>query len=219
MNVIKALNWRYSTKDFDPNKKISEEDFAKVKEILRMSPSSTNLQPWHFVIANTDEGKKRMAKGTEGFFHFNTPKVLNASHVVLFCSRITANEDYMQHLLDVEDKDGRYPNEEIKNGMHGGRNLFADIHKYDLKDLQHWMEKQVYLNIGNFLLGVATLGIDACPMEGLDMKALDEEFGLREKGFTAITAISIGYRTESDFNTTDKTPKSRLSEQETMTIL
>ena len=62
MNVIKALNWRYSTKDFDPNKKISEEDFAKVKEILRMSPSSTNLQPWHFVIANTDEGKKRMAK-------------------------------------------------------------------------------------------------------------------------------------------------------------
>ncbi|WP_179337136.1 oxygen-insensitive NAD(P)H nitroreductase [Winogradskyella ludwigii] len=219
MNVIKALNWRYSTKDFDPNKKISEEDFAKVKEILRMSPSSTNLQPWHFVIANTDEGKKRMAKGTEGFFHFNTPKVLNASHVVLFCSRITANEDYMQHLLDVEDKDGRYPNEEIKSGMHGGRNLFADIHKYDLKDLQHWMEKQVYLNIGNFLLGVATLGIDACPMEGLDMKALDEEFGLREKGFTAITAVSIGYRTESDFNTTDKTPKSRLSEQETMTIL
>ena len=219
MNVIKALNWRYSTKDFDPNKKISEEDFAKVKEILRMSPSSTNLQPWHFVIANTDEGKKRMAKGTEGFFHFNTPKVLNASHVVLFCSRITANEDYMQHLLDNEDKDGRYPNEEIKSGMHGGRNLFADIHKYDLKDLQHWMEKQVYLNIGNFLLGVATLGIDACPMEGLDMKALDEEFGLREKGFTAITAVSIGYRTESDFNTTDKTPKSRLSEQETMTIL
>lgn len=219
MNVIKALNWRYSTKDFDPNKKISEEDFAKVKEILRMSPSSTNLQPWHFVIANTDEGKKRMAKGTEGFFHFNTLKVLNASHVVLFCSRITANEDYMQHLLDVEDKDGRYPNEEIKSGMHGGRNLFADIHKYDLKDLQHWMEKQVYLNIGNFLLGVATLGIDACPMEGLDMKALDEEFGLREKGFTAITAVSIGYRTENDFNTTDKTPKSRLSEQETMTIL
>lgn len=219
MNVIKALNWRYSTKDFDPNKKISEEDFNKVKEILRMSPSSTNLQPWHFVIVNTDEGKKRMAKGTEGFFHFNTPKVLNASHVVLFCSRITANEDYMQHLLDVEDKDGRYPNEEIKSGMHGGRNLFADIHKYDLKDLQHWMEKQVYLNIGNFLLGVATLGIDACPMEGLDMKALDEEFGLREKGFTAITAVSIGYRTENDFNTTDKTPKSRLSEQETMTIL
>ena len=219
MEVTKALNWRYSTKGFDPSKKISEEDFDKVKAILRMSPSSTNLQPWHFIIANSDEGKKRMAKGAEGFFHFNNPKILNASHVVLFCSRITADEDYLEHLLDVEDKDGRYPNEEIKNGMHAGRNIFADIHKYDLKDAQHWMEKQVYLNIGSFLLGVATLGIDACPMEGLDMKKLDEEFGLREKGFTAITAVSIGYRTESDFNTTDKTPKSRLPEEELITII
>jgi len=219
MNIIETLNWRYSTKDFDPNKKIPEADFNKVKALLRMSPSSTNLQPWHFVIASTDEGKKRMAKGTQGFFSFNEAKVLNASHVVLFCSRLSADKDYMQHLLDVEDKDGRFPNEEIKQNVNGGRHAFADIHKYDVKDVQHWMEKQVYLNIGNFLLGVATLGIDACPMEGLDMKALDEEFGLREKGFTSITAVAIGYRTESDFNTTDKTPKSRLPESEIITTL
>jgi nitroreductase/dihydropteridine reductase len=219
MDIIKALNWRYSTKDFDINKKISDTDFTKVKDLLRLSPSSTNLQPWHFVIASTEEGKKQMAKGTQGFFIFNEKKVLNASNVILFCSRITADNPYMQHVLEKEDKDGRFPNEEIKQMMNGGRNAFADIHKYDLKDLQHWMEKQVYLNIGNFLLGVAALGIDACPMEGLDMKVLDEEFGLREKGFTAITAVAIGYRTESDFNTTDKTPKSRLPEQEIITII
>lgn len=219
MDVIKVLSERYSSKDFDPNKKISEEDFAKVKEILRMSLSSTNLQPWHFVIASTEEGKKRMAKGTEGFFHFNAEKVLNASHVVLFCSKTIVDEDYLQHISDAEESDGRYPSEEIKQKVNGGRHIFADIHKYDLKDLQHWMEKQIYLNLGNFLLSVATLGIDACPMEGLDMKALDEEFGLREKGFTAIAAVSIGYRAESDFNAPDKTPKSRLSEQEIMTII
>ncbi len=89
--------------------------------------------------------------------------------------------------------------------------------KYDLKDLNHWMEKQVYLNIGSFLLGAATLGIDATPMEGIDVKALGEEFGLREKGYTALVAVSIGYRAESDFNTTDKTPKSRLPESEIFT--
>lgn len=184
-----------------------------------MSPSSTNLQPWHFIIASTEEGKKRIAKGTQGFFSFNEAKVLNASHVVLFCSRITADEDYMQHLLSVEEMDGRFPNEQVKQGMNGGRNAFANIHKYDLKDLPHWMEKQVYLNIGNFLLGVATLGIDAVPMEGIDVKALDEEFGLREKGFTAVTAVSIGYRAATDFNITDKTPKSRLPEEEIFTLV
>ena len=217
MNLIETLNWRYSTKEFDPNKKVSEEDFQQVKALLRMSPSSTNIQPWHFIIANSDEGKARVANGTQGFFHFNSKKVTDASHVIVFCSRTSANEDYMLHLLEKEDADGRYPNEDIKQGMHDGRNIFADMHRYDFKDFQHWLEKQVYLNIGSFLLGVAALGIDTVPMEGVDLKAIDDEFGLREKGFTCITVVSIGYRTETDFNA--KTPKSRLSEEEIFTFV
>lgn len=221
MNLKETLNWRYTTKEFDTNKKISETDMVEVKNLLRMSPSSVNLQPWHFIVAETKEGKERIAKGTQGFFHFNAPKVINASAVVLFCSRTSESADdaYFKHLLEVQDKDGRFPNEDIKNGMYGGMNSFANIHKYDLKDYQHWMEKQVYLNIGNFLLGVASLGIDATPMEGIDVKALDEEFELREKGFTALVAVSLGYRTESDFNSTDKTPKSRLAESEIITVI
>lgn len=217
MNLIEIVNWRYSTKEFDPNKKVSDEDFEQVKALLRMSPSSTNIQPWHFILASTEEGKKRIAKGTEGFFHFNSKKVTDASHVVVFCSKTDADEEYMQHLLAKEDADGRYPNEEIKQGMYGGRNIFTNMHRYDFKDLSHWLEKQVYLNIGSFLLGVATLGIDAVPMEGIDLKVIDEEFGLREKGFTSITAVAIGYRTETDFNA--KTPKSRLSEEEIFTFI
>lgn len=217
MNLSETLNWRYTTKEYDPTKKISEADMAEVKNLLRMSPSSVNLQPWHFIVAETTEGKARMAKGTQGFFHFNEPKVTNASAVVLFCAKIDADDTYFQHIADTEDKNGRFPNEDIKNGFLGAVKAFAGIHKYDLKDQQHWMEKQVYLNIGSFLLGVASLGLDATPMEGIDVKALDEEFGLREKGFTALVAVSIGYRAESDFNSTDKTPKSRLPESELFT--
>ena len=44
-----------------------------------------------------------------------------------------------------------------------------------------------------------------------EAKALDEEFGLRSKGYTAIAVISLGYRSENDFNAT--LPKSRLSEE------
>lgn len=192
---------------------------AQVKNLLRMSPSSVNLQPWHFIVAETTEGKARIAKGTQGFFHFNEPKVTNASAVVLFCSKTDVDDTYFQHIAETDDQSGRFPNEEIKNGFLGAVKAFAGIHKYDLKDVQHWMEKQVYLNIGSFLLGVASLGIDATPMEGIDVKALDEEFGLREKGYTAIVAVSLGYRAESDFNTTDKTPKSRLAESEIITTI
>lgn len=219
MTLKETLNWRYTTKEFDPTKKISDADMAEVKNLLRMSPSSVNLQPWHFIIAETEEGKKRMAKGAQGFFHFNEPKITNASAVVLFCAKTDADDAYFQHIADTDDHSGRFPNEDIKNGFLGAVKTFTDIHKYDLKDLQHWMEKQVYLNIGNFLLGVASLGIDATPMEGIDVKALDEEFGLREKGYTALVAVSIGYRAEADFNSTEKTPKSRLAENEIITVI
>ncbi|MEQ3664458.1 oxygen-insensitive NAD(P)H nitroreductase [Olleya sp.] len=219
MNLKEILNWRYTTKEFDSTKKISEADMAEVKYLLRMSPSSVNLQPWHFIVAETAEGKARIAKGTQGFFHFNEPKVNNASAVVLFCSKIDADDAYYQHIADTEDKNGRFPSEDIKNGFLGAVKAFAGIHKYDLKDQQHWMEKQVYLNIGSFLLGVASLGIDATPMEGIDVKALDEEFGLRAKGFTSLVAVSLGYRAASDFNSTDKTPKSRLAEREIFTVI
>ena len=217
MNLSKTLNWRYTTKEFDPTKKISDADMIEVKNLLRMSPSSVNLQPWHFIVAETKKGKARIAKGTQGFFSFNEPKITKASAVVLFCSKIDVDEDYYKHIADTEDKDGRFPNKDIKNGFLGAVKAFSGIHKYDLKDLQHWMEKQVYLNIGNFLLGVASLNIDATPMEGIDVKALDEEFGLREKGYTALVAVSLGYRAESDFNSTEKTPKSRLAESEIFT--
>ncbi|MEX0313960.1 MAG: oxygen-insensitive NAD(P)H nitroreductase [Allomuricauda sp.] len=217
MNITEILNWRYTTKDFDASRKISAKDYEQVKTLLQMSPSSTNLQPWHFVVAETEEGKKRFAKATQGFFIFNEPKVLNASHVVAFCSKTEANDIYMRHLADQEDSDGRYAQTEYKEQMYAARNIFANIHRYDVKDFQHWMEKQVYLNIGNFLLGVAALGIDAAPMEGFDMKIFDEEFGLREKGLTAVTLVALGYRNETDFNS--KLPKSRLPQTELITTV
>ncbi|WP_279378833.1 nitroreductase family protein [Psychrobacter sp. JCM 18903] len=60
------MNWRYSTKEFDANKKISAADFQSLKDILRLSPSSTNIQPWHFVIADDETGKHVSQKVHKG---------------------------------------------------------------------------------------------------------------------------------------------------------
>ena len=49
--------------------------------------------------------------------------------------------------------------------------LFADMHRKELKDDDQWMAKQVYLNVGNFLLGVAAMGLDAVPIEGLILRS------------------------------------------------
>lgn len=219
MNLTEILNKRYSTKSFDPAKKISDEDVEQLKALLQMSPSSVNIQPWHFVIATTATGKQRMAKGVQGNLKFNEAKILNASHVVLFCAKTSVDEAYKDNIADTEAKAGRFPNEQVKQLTKDGRNLFSNLHKTVLNDEQHWLEKQVYLNIGQFLLGAAALGIDACPMEGIDANILNEEFGLSEKGLNAVVAVALGYRTDADFNDPAKTPKSRLSLEEILTII
>ncbi|WLR46613.1 oxygen-insensitive NAD(P)H nitroreductase [Halobacillus litoralis] len=212
MEPIKALNYRYSTKEFDQTRKLSEEDLQTIKKLLQLSPSSVNVQPWHFIVATTEEGKKRVASAAQGDFSFNEPKILDASAVVVFSTKTDISDDFLLHITDQEDQDGRFAEDQHKKGTHAARQMFVDLHKYDFKDLQHWSEKQVYLNLGSFLLGVAELGIDAVPMEGLDMKALDTEFNLREKGFTSCVVVSLGYRASTDFNA--PLPKSRLNKAE-----
>jgi nitroreductase/dihydropteridine reductase len=217
MNLINVVQSRYSTKEFDASKKVSAELFEQIKALLRFSPSSVNSQPWHFIIADSEQGRKRIAKGTQGIYRFNEPKVLNASYVIIFCAKTEINDAYMQHLLAVEDEAGRFADTAAKNKVHGTRSTFMNMHRFDFKDAQHWMEKQLYLNMGTVLLGAATLGIDALPMEGIDTKALDEEFGLREKGLTAVVVVSLGYRKKTDANAT--LPKARLPEDEIFTFL
>lgn len=73
MNVQDIVQKRYSTKSFDASKKISAEDFAQIEAALRYSPSSVNIQPWHFVITDNEAGKARVAKSAE-IFRTTCPK-------------------------------------------------------------------------------------------------------------------------------------------------
>ena len=186
MDIISVALKRHSTKAFDPAKKLTADEAEKIKTLLQYSPSSTNSQPWHFIVASTEEGKARVAKSAAGTYVFNERKMLDASHVVVF----------------------RFNTPEAKAANHKGRTYFADMHRVDLKDDDQWMAKQVYLNVGNFLLGVAALGLDAVPIEGFDAAILDDEFGLKEKGFTSLVVVPVGHHSVEDFNAT--LPKSRL---------
>ena len=208
MDITQIMNERYTTKVFDKTKKIPQEQIEKIENILRKSPSSTNAQPWHFIIASTEEGKARIAKAAVGRYVFNTAKITDASHVVVLCARPVIDEAYLLQVLAAEAKDGRFANEEFKKGQHDGRSYFVNIHRLDRMDTQQWTEKQVYLALGALLVGAASLGIDSCTMEGFDQTILDTELDLHSKGLVSSVIVSLGYRGEGDSNA--KLPKSRL---------
>ncbi|HEY2452694.1 MAG TPA: oxygen-insensitive NAD(P)H nitroreductase [Scandinavium sp.] len=215
MDIISVALKRHSTKAFDASVKLTAEQAENLKTLLQFSPSSTNSQPWHFIVASTDEGKARVAKSAAGGFVFNERKMLDASHVVVFCAKTAMDDAWLEKVVDQEEVDGRFATPEAKAGNHKGRVFFADLHRKELNDDAHWMQKQVYLNVGNFLLGVAAMGLDAVPIEGFDAAIIDQEFGLSEKGFTSVVVVPVGRHSVEDFNA--KLPKSRLPQSTTVT--
>ena len=217
MDILHHATTRHTAKAFDPARKIPEDQVARIETLLRCSPSSTNSQPWHFVLAATDEGKARIARAATSTYAYNEPKIRNASHVVLFCAHTELSDTHLATILEQEDKDGRFSSAEAKAGQNTSRSFYANLHRYNKKDARHWMEKQVYLALGTLLLGAATLEIDACPIEGFDPAIIDEEFNLRAKGLSSVVIACLGYRSADDFNA--KQPKSRLPAEQLFTVL
>ena len=215
-DVLASAKSRYTTKAYDETRPLSPEDLVKIRELLQFSPSSTNAQPWHFILATTPEGKKRVAKGTEGDYEFNTPKILNAAAAVVFASRTELPEEFLARILEVEAADGRFDSdpEALAKQTDDVRKMFINMNR-EAGVLAEWNARQTYLNIGQFMLGAAALGIDTTPMEGIDTDALDKEFGFAEKGLKSLCIVSLGYRAEDDFNA--DLPKSRLPLEEIIT--
>ena len=217
MTLNDAVARRHTVKAFASGKSLPQEEIETLLNVLRNSPSSVNSQPWHFVVASTPEGREQIAQSTTGAFVYNGPKVLNASHVIALCMRTDLDDAHLQNVLAQEEQDGRFAKPEGKAGQDKSRRGYVDMHRYEQRDIPQWMEKQVYLALGGLLLGAAMLGIDATPMEGFDQRALDQALGLREKGFTSVVLVSLGYRSDEDFNAA--LPKSRLAREEIFTFI
>lgn len=217
MDILHAARSRHATKAFDPQRTLAPELLDKLCALLRHSPSSVNSQPWHFIVATSDEGKARIARATAGAYAYNAPKVSNAAAVIVFCARTSLDAHYTDTLLQQEQHDGRFSTSEARSGQKKGRDSFIGVHRDERTDLQHWMEKQVYLALGTLLLGAATLEVDTCPMEGFDAAILDREFGLASQGVTSVVLVSLGYRSTQDFNAS--LPKSRLPEASVFTFV
>jgi len=217
MNILSAAKKRHTAKAYDTERRIPEEVMQQVYGLLRNSASSVNSQPWHFIVANTPEGRARIAKATQGSYGYNAAKVNDASHVIVLCSRVDMDEAHLEAVLDQEERDGRFRDAQARAGQDATRRGYVNQHRYGTKDVAQWLEKQVYLALGTALVGAATLEIDATPMEGFDQKILDAEFGLNEKGLTSLVLVSFGYSSPADFNA--GLPKSRLTQEATFTFI
>lgn len=189
--LLTQLRWRYAVKKFDAARKIPAETWAALEEALVLSPSSYGLQPWRFVVVDDPAVRAKLQP-----LSWNQAQVTEASHFVVFAARPATTEAdvdaFVRRMCEVR---GGTPEAlaAYRKMMVGG------VVKAMSPELQgHWAGHQVYIALGNFMTAAAALGVDTCPMEGINPAGYDEVLGLPAQGYKTLVACAVGYRSADD---------------------
>jgi nitroreductase len=189
--LLDRLNWRYATKQFDPARKISPQDWAALEQALLLSPSSGGLQPWTFVVVTDPEKRKELLPASYG-----QAQISDASHLVVF----TAKKDCGEADVDAHIKRTSEVRGVSVESLAPFRGMLVGgiVNALDQPGRRAWAARQAYIALGNLLTSAALLGIDACPMEGFVPAQYDAILGLEKKGLSAVALCALGYRLAAD---------------------
>lgn len=178
-------------KKFDPTKTISPADWAALEQSLVLTPSSFGLQPWKFIVITDQAVKDQLVPHS-----WNQRQVADASHTVVFA--------YKQNLGEVEITKHVNRTAEVRGLEPATLDKFKSVivnamtHPTAQEKINDWAIKQVYIALGSFMTAAAMMGIDTCPMEGLQPAKYDEVLGLVGTGYATAVACPAGYRAADD---------------------
>jgi nitroreductase len=189
-NIIDDLNWRYAVKQYDPTRKLSNEQFATIKESLRLTPTSYGLQPLKFLVIETPELREQIRT-----IAYSQNQVVDASHLLILCTRKEINEAEID--LHVE-RVASIRNTPEERKLNFSSFLKKSILAIPTEFHEPWNEKQAYIALGQLLHTCASLRVDATPMEGFNSKQLDKLLNLEEQGLKSVLLCPIGYRSSED---------------------
>ena len=189
--LLAAQAWRYATKQFDASKTIPAPVWQALEDSLVLSPSSYGLQPWQFFVVTNSDLRAKLRPHS-----WNQTQVTDASHLVVFAIPdkvdVSYMEKYLARIAEVRsvtiESLGFYRDMMMADVIAGPRQAWVN----------EWAARQVYIALGNFMTSAALVGVDTCPLEGIDPREYDAILDLPAKGFNTIVACAAGYRSADD---------------------
>src|ERR1051326_2582966 len=85
--LLGQLNWRYATKQFDPNRKVDAQLWTALEQALLLTPSSGGLQPWKFIVVTDPAVRAKLLPASYG-----QVQITDASHLVVFAAKKNFSE-------------------------------------------------------------------------------------------------------------------------------
>lgn len=190
MSILHTLQWRYATKQFDSNKKVSEDDITELLTATNLSASAYGLQPYKLYIIHNDALQKELRE-----YSYHQSQITDASHIFVFAAKTDISPEYISEYITRT--------EQVRNMQPGSletykQSILGAFAGKSQSDILAWSQKQAYLALGTLLIAGADLKIDICPMEGFIPDDYNRILGLHEKGLHATVVAAVGYRSHQD---------------------
>jgi nitroreductase len=121
---------------------------------------------------------------------------VDASHFVVFTARTEVKEADVDKLIKRTVDIRKLPANALD--AYRGMMLGDVVNGPRGKAAHEWATRQTYIALGNLMTCAAVLGVDACPMEGLNPIEYDKVLNLNGSGYATVVACALGYRAASD---------------------
>lgn len=184
MQFAKIVESRYASKHFD-GRKIPNDRLEQLLELIRLAPTSYNLQPWQVVVVADTSQKVALAEAA-----WNQPQIASCSHLLVFCTNLRL--EHLADRLEARMLEADMPERSVGGYMDMLRRSIAGLGDQRLA----WASRQVYLALANGLNGARSLGLDSCPMEGFEPSALARCLNLPDH-LVPTVLLPVGYANDS----------------------
>ena len=186
MSLIDTLQWRYATKKMDPTKSVPSEKVDKILEAIRLTASSSGLQPYEILVITNKDIREKIKPIAN-----NQSQITDCSHLLVFAAWDDYTSDRINAAFDLTNK--------IRNVVLADREVYRQklIDGYPPRGPETnfiHTAKQAYLGLGTALIAAAEEGVDCTPMEGFNPTALDEILNLKEQSLRSVLLLPLGYR-------------------------
>jgi len=186
MSLIDKLQWRYATKKMDSSKAVPQEKLDKILEAIRLTASSSGLQPYEVIVITNKEIRQKIRAIAN-----DQSQVTDCSHLLVFAAWDNYTADRINTAFDMT--------EEIRNFKSDSGTAYRQmlLNSYPARSAEvnfTHTAKQAYIGLGTALIAAAYEQVDSTPMEGFDAKALDEILNLKDRGLRSVVILPLGYR-------------------------
>lgn len=175
---------RHSVKEFDKDYKIDREEMLQILEEATKAPSSVNLQPWRFVIVESEEGKDKLRP----IIKFNTKQNDSSSAMILIFGDMKCYEKTDE--IYNQAVEAGYMSEDDKNKS---VELFNQVYEsFSKEEMNDVVKIDSSLAAMQLMLVARAHGYDTNPIGGFEKDQLAEAFGLDPDRYVPVMIVAIG---------------------------